>query len=320
MIKYFPTTILLNFTVTVEYLEMFYFLYFCALNLRIVIIHNDINNLNIVNPVLTIGVFDGVHQGHLSILNRLKLLAKEKNGESVVLTLWPHPRIVLNKNIETLRLLNNIEEKKYLLSKTGIDHLIILKHLVVGYNHQFGKDRKAGFEFLKECSEKFDFDIEKLDAKLVENDKVSSTKIRNFLIDGKLETANNYLGYEYFISGNVVEGNKIGRTIGFPTANIQIPEPYKQVPCDGVYAVRVQLNDESYFGMLNIGTRPTIESSVLTKNMEVHIFNFEKKIYNQSITVSFVQRIRDEKKFASIDELRQQLERDKFKIGSLFGL
>lgn len=345
MIKYFSTTILLNFTVTVEYLEMFYFLYFCALNLRIVIIHNDINNLNIVNPVLTIGVFDGVHQGHLSILNRLKLLAKEKNGESVVLTLWPHPRIVLNKNIETLRLLNNIEEKKYLLSKTGIDHLIILpftkkfsqltacefiedylvkkihvKHLVVGYNHQFGKDRKAGFEFLKECSEKFDFDIEKLDAKLVENDKVSSTKIRNFLIDGKLETANNYLGYEYFISGNVVEGNKIGRTIGFPTANIQIPEPYKQVPCDGVYAVRVQLNDESYFGMLNIGTRPTIESSVLTKNMEVHIFNFEKKIYNQSITVSFVQRIRNEKKFASIEELRQQLERDKFKIGSLFGL
>jgi len=310
-----------------------------------VIIHNDLNNLNIKNPVLTIGVFDGVHLGHLSILNRIISLAKEKNGESVVLTLWPHPRIVLNKDVESLRLLNNIEEKKLLLSKTGIDHLIILpftyefsqltacefieeylvnkihvKHLIVGYNHQFGKDRKAGYDFLMECSNKFGFDIERLDVKLVENDSISSTKIREFLIVGKIEIANKYLGYEYFISGNIIDGNKIGRTLGFPTANIQIPEPYKQIPYDGVYAVRVKINEELYFGMLNIGTRPTIESSVKTKNMEVHIFNFDKKIYNQSITVSFVQRIRDEKKFASIDDLKLQLEKDKIQISKLFGV
>jgi len=310
-----------------------------------VIIHNSLEQLNINNPVLTIGVFDGVHQGHLSILNRLKMLAKEKNGESVVLTLWPHPRIVLNKDIETLRLLNNIEEKQYLLSKTGIDHLIIIpftkefsqltacefieeylvkkihvKHLVIGYNHQFGKDRKAGYEFLKDCSEKFGFDIEKLDAKLIDEESVSSTKIREFLIDGNLEMAKKYLGYEYFVSGNVVEGNKIGRTIGFPTANIKIPEPWKQIPKDGVYAVRVQFNNGHFIGMLNIGTRPTIEPEMKLKNMEVHIFDFNEKIYNQTVTISFVHRIRDEKKFEGLDELTAQLHKDKEQIQKLFNV
>jgi len=310
-----------------------------------VIIHNCLEQLKIINPVLTIGVFDGVHQGHLSILNRLKMLAKEKNGESVVLTLWPHPRIVLNKDVETLRLLNNIEEKQFLLSKTGIDHLIIIpftkefsqltacefieeylvkkihvKHLVVGYNHQFGKDRKAGYEFLKDCSEKFGFDIEKLDAKLIDAESVSSTKIREFLIDGNLEMAKKYLGYEYFVSGNVVEGNKIGRTIGFPTANIKIPEPWKQIPKDGVYAVRVQFNNGHFIGMLNIGTRPTIEPEMKLKNMEVHILDFNEKIYNQTVTISFVHRIRDEKKFEGLDELTTQLYKDKEQIQKLFSV
>ncbi len=309
------------------------------------IIHNCLEQLKIINPVLTIGVFDGVHQGHLSILNRLKMLAKEKNGESVVLTLWPHPRIVLNKDVETLRLLNNIEEKQFLLSKTGIDHLIIIpftkefsqltacefieeylvkkihvKHLVVGYNHQFGKDRKAGYEFLKDCSEKFGFDIEKLDAKLIDAESVSSTKIREFLIDGNLEMAKKYLGYEYFVSGNVVEGNKIGRTIGFPTANIKIPEPWKQIPKDGVYAVRVQFNNGHFIGMLNIGTRPTIEPEMKLKNMEVHILDFNEKIYNQTVTISFVHRIRDEKKFEGLDELTTQLYKDKEQIQKLFSV
>ncbi|OFX83612.1 MAG: riboflavin biosynthesis protein RibF [Bacteroidetes bacterium GWF2_33_16] len=307
------------------------------------IIHNNIEDLNIENPVLTIGVFDGVHQGHLSILNRLKTLAKKNNGESVVLTLWPHPRIVLNKDLESLRLLNNIDEKKFLLSRTGVDHLIIIpftkefsqlnacefieeylvkkihvKHLVVGYNHQFGKDRKAGYEFLKECSDKFGFEIEKLDAKLVNDESVSSTKIREFLVNGELEMANNYLGYEYFVSGNVVEGNKIGRTIGFPTANIEFPEPWKQIPKDGVYAVRVMLNNSQYIGMLNIGTRPTVEPVLKIKNMEVHIFNFDDKIYNQTVTLSFVKRIRDEKKFAGLNELKVQLHKDKEQIQRLF--
>jgi len=313
--------------------------------LIIVVIHTDLNNFNIKNPILTIGVFDGVHKGHQQVLERLKKIAKERDGESVVLTLWPHPRIVLNKDIKSLRLLSNIEEKKSLLSKTGIDHLVIipftrefsqlsacefieeflvkkikLKHLVVGYNHQFGKDRKAGFEFLSECAQKFGFSIEKLDAILVNNDNVSSTKIREFLTLGHLNIANNYLGYNYFISGNVIEGNQIGRKIGFPTANIKIPEPYKQVPKDGVYAVQVKLNGDSYFGMLNIGSRPTIEPKLRAKNIEVHILNFDQKIYNQIITVSFVKRIRNEKKFNGLEELVGQLKKDKIVIKQLFDI
>ncbi len=309
------------------------------------VIHTNLNHFNVQTPILTIGVFDGVHLGHKQVLDRLKEIAKEKNGESVVLTLWPHPRIVLEKDVESLRLLNNIEEKKYLLSKTEIDHLVIIpftkefsqlsacefieeylvkqigvKHLVVGYNHQFGKDRKAGFDFLSDCADKFGFTIEKLDAKLVENDKVSSTKIREFLMAGFLDIANNYLGYEYFISGNVIEGNQIGRKIGFPTANIKIPEPYKQVPKDGVYAVRVNLNGESYYGMLNIGSRPTIEPTLRTKNIEVHILDFDKKIYNQTITVYFIKRIRDEIRFNGLDELTKQLKRDKEQIKSAFNI
>ncbi|MFC2151384.1 bifunctional riboflavin kinase/FAD synthetase [Bacteroidota bacterium] len=322
------------------------FFIFLHLNILItVVIHTDLNNFNILNPILTIGVFDGVHLGHQRVLDRLKEIAIKKDGESVVFTLWPHPRIVLDKDIDSLRLLNNIEEKKYLLSKTGIDHLIIVpftkefsqlsacefieeylvkkikvKHLVIGYNHQFGKDRKAGFEFLNSCANKFGFSIEKLDAKLVDNDTVSSTKIREFLASGELGIANNYLGYEYFISGNVVEGNQIGRKIGFPTANIKIPEPYKQVPKDGVYAVRVRLNGESFFGMLNIGTRPTIESIPDSKNIEVHILEFDQKIYNQTVTVTFVKRIRDEKKFNNLEDLTKQLEKDKSEVTQLFGL
>lgn len=307
------------------------------------IIHTDIEKFNVKNPVLTIGVFDGVHLGHKRVLNRLKEIAIEKNGESVVLTLWPHPRIVLGKDVESLRLLSNIEEKRYLLSKTEVDHLIILpftkefseltacefieeylakkigvKHLVVGYNHQFGKDRKAGFDSLNECAQKFGFTIEKLDEQFVNKEKVSSTKIREFLTAGFLDTANNYLGYEYFISGSVVEGNKIGRKIGFPTANIQIPEPYKQIPRDGVYAVRVHINDILYFGMLNIGSRPTIEPTIRSKNIEVHILDFDQKIYNQTITVHFVKRIRDEKRFNGLDELTNQLIKDKEEVKLLF--
>ncbi|MDA3953171.1 MAG: bifunctional riboflavin kinase/FAD synthetase [Bacteroidales bacterium] len=309
------------------------------------IIHTDLTNLKIYNPIITIGVFDGVHLGHLRVLDRLKEIAKEKGGESVVFTLWPHPRIVLDKDAESLRLLTNIEEKKGLLSKTGIDHLIVcpftkefsqleacdfieeylvkkikVKHLVFGYNHQFGKDRKAGFDFLNECAQKYGFSTEKLDVRLVDNDKVSSTKIREYLTSGFLDIANKYLGYKYFISGNVIEGNQIGRKIGFPTANIKIPEPYKQVPKDGVYAVQVKLGEDSYYGMLNIGSRPTVEPTIITKNIEVHILNFDQKIYNQTITVSFHKRIRDEKRFNGLEELTQQLEKDKKVIKQFFRL
>jgi len=307
------------------------------------IIHQDIHNLKINNPVVTIGVFDGVHQGHLTILNKLVQVAKEKKGESVVITMWPHPRIILNKDVHSLRLLNTIEEKKHLLSNTKIDHLIIIpftwdfanltacefieqylvdkigvKHLVVGYNHQFGKDRKAGYEFLRDCARQYGFEIEKLDAKLVDRDSVSSTKIREFLTSGHLDYANRYLGYEYYITGDVVEGNKIGRKIGFPTANIKVPEPYKQIPGDGVYAVRIKFNGDLFHGMLNIGSRPTISRTLRDKNIEVHIFDFDQKIYHQQVTVSFVKRIRDEKKFNGLNELTRQLEQDKQEVQKIF--
>jgi len=310
-----------------------------------VIIHNQIESFNIKNPVVTIGVFDGVHQGHQKVLKRLNQIAEQSDGESVVFTFWPHPRIVLSKDMHSMRLLSTIDEKKYLLSNAGIGHLIInpftkefseltacqfieeylvkkigVKHLLIGYNHRFGKDRKYGFDFLNDCARKYGFSIEKLEAQLVENEKVSSTIIRDFLNQGKIGRANKYLGYTYFISGNVVEGNQIGRKIGFPTANVQVPELYKQIPMDGVYAVRVKLNGDNYLGMLNIGTRPTIQDDIKSKNIEVHIFDFDQKIYHQTITVFFEKRIRDEFKFNSLDELMLQLERDKSEVKGFFGI
>ena len=309
------------------------------------IIHTQIDLFNIKNPVVTIGVFDGVHQGHQKVLSRLNQLAKQNNGESVVFTFWPHPRIVLSKDMHSMRLLSTIDEKKYLLSNSGIDHLIInpftkefseltacefieeylvnkigVKHLLIGYNHRFGKDRKYGFDFLNDCAQKYGFSIEKLEAQLVDNEKVSSTIIRDFLNQGKIDRANKYLGYTYFISGNVVEGNQIGRKIGFPTANVQVPELYKQIPMDGVYAVRVKLNGDNYFGMLNIGTRPTIQDDIKSKNIEVHILDFDQKIYHQTITVFFEKRIRDEFKFNSLDELMLQLQKDKREVKEFFGI
>ena len=309
------------------------------------IIHNQIESFNIKNPVVTIGVFDGVHQGHQKVLKRLNQIAEQSDGESVVFTFWPHPRIVLSKDMHSMRLLSTIDEKKYLLSNSGIDHLIInpftkefseltacefieeylvkkigVKHLLIGYNHRFGKDRKYGFDFLNDCAQKYGFSIEKLEAQLVDNEKVSSTIIRDFLNQGKIDRANKYLGYTYFISGNVVEGNQIGRKIGFPTANVQVPELYKQIPMDGVYAVRVKLNGDNYFGMLNIGTRPTIQDDIKSKNIEVHILDFDQKIYHQTITVFFEKRIRDEFKFNSLDELMLQLQKDKREVKEFFGI
>lgn len=309
------------------------------------IIHTQIDSFHIKNPVVTIGVFDGVHQGHQKVLKRLNQLAKQNNGESVVFTFWPHPRIVLSKDIHSMRLLSTIDEKKYLLSNAGIGHLIInpftqefseltacefieeylvkkigVKHLLIGYNHRFGKDRKYGYDFLNDCAQKYGFTIEKLEAQLVDDEKVSSTIIREFLNQGEIGRANKYLGYNYFISGHVVEGNQIGRKIGFPTANVQVPELYKQIPMDGVYAVRVKLNGDNYFGMLNIGTRPTIQDDIKSKNIEVHIFDFDQKIYHQTITVFFEKRIRDEFKFNSLDELMLQLEKDQREVKEFFGI
>ncbi len=299
-------------------------------------IHTNIVRLNINNTVVTIGIFDGVHQGHLSVLTHLTNRAQELNGESVVITFWPHPRLVLSDKKQNIRFLNSLEEKQFLLEKAGIDHLIIIpftkqfsrlsakkfikrylvkkiktSHLIVGFNHHFGKKRKGDFSVLKRYADKYKFSIEKLDATLVEKEKVSSSIIRDSLEKGNLEIANKYLGYKYLLRGIIVKGKKIGRTIGFPTANIELEDRCKLIPKDGVYAVFVTFEGEIYKGMLNIGVRPTLKKIEEKKYIEVHILEFNKDIYNQKITVIFVSRIRDEQKFEGIEALKTQLEKDK---------
>ncbi|MFC2137332.1 bifunctional riboflavin kinase/FAD synthetase [Bacteroidota bacterium] len=299
-------------------------------------IHTDIVKLHINNPVVTIGIFDGVHVGHLSVIDHLKKRAKELNGESVIITFWPHPRLVLSEQKQNIRFLNSLEEKQILLEKAGIDHLIIIpftkrfsrlsakkfikkyllkkirtKHLIIGFNHQFGRKRKGNYKVLKKYADKYKFSIEKLDAILIEKEKVSSSIIRESLEKGNLEISNKYLGYDYLLRGIIVKGKKVGRTIGFPTANIELDDRCKLIPKDGVYAVFVAFERKVYKGMLNIGIRPTMKDTTLRKYIEVHILNFDKDIYNQKITIIFVSRIREEQKFDGLDSLKIQLEKDK---------
>lgn len=288
------------------------------------------------NVVLTTGTFDGVHQGHRVIINQLKKYAKKIDGETVVLTFFPHPRMVLYPENNDLRLINTIEERKVLLEEAGVDHLIIhpfskefsrlssldfvrnilvnqldVSTLVIGYDHHFGKNREGSFEHLKEYSEIYDFTVEEIPAQEVQQVNISSTKIRNSLINGEINAANQFLGYPYTLNGTVVEGDKVGREIGFPTANIKVDEWYKLVPANGVYAVKVRVNQQEFKGMLNIGNRPTLNGKEQT--IEVNIFNFSENIYNKAIQVQFYERIRSEQKFEEILELKKQLTIDKEK-------
>lgn len=328
------------------------FLYFCIYLLikqivqtkhSIVKVYTRLNELNLNEPVVTIGVFDGVHKGHRLLIEKLILRARKLKRPSLLITLWPHPRIVLNKDPGKLRLLNTIEEKKFLLSKIGVENLLIIpftrdfasqsscqfienylvkkinvKHLVVGFDHHFGKNREGSYDYLKSCASKFGFTIEKIDSLSISDNKVSSTLIRKELEKGNIESANKYLGYEYYISGTVIEGQKIGRKIGFPTANIRINETFKQIPKDGVYAVKVRIGDEKKIGMLNIGIRPTLNMNKKEKTIEVHIINFQHNIYNEKISITFLHKIRDEKKFKDISELTSQLYNDKKTVLQLF--
>lgn len=306
-------------------------------------IFTNLNELNLRDPVVTIGVFDGVHKGHRLLIEKLIQKASELNSPSLIVTLWPHPRIVLNKDPEKLRLLNTIEEKKSLLAEIGVENLLIIpftndfasqsscefienylvnkvnvRHLVVGFDHHFGKDREGSYAYLKSCANKFGFTIEKVDSLTVSNDKVSSTLIRKELEKGNIQSANKYLGYDYYISGTVIEGQKIGSKIGFPTANIRINETFKQIPKNGVYAVKVKIGDEEKIGMLNIGVRPTLNMNIKEKTIEVHIINFKHNIYNEKISITFLHKIRDEKKFKDISELTSQLYNDKKTVLQLF--
>jgi len=299
-------------------------------------IHRDLNSFHAQSPVLTIGTFDGVHLGHRKIIARLHDLAKSINGESVIFTFDPHPRKIVAPGETSLRLLTTLDEKIALFEQSGIDHLIIYpftpefaqltyeefvenilvgqihtKLLVVGYDHKFGNNRKGDFEFLKNCADRMGFQIEKLDALLMNETNISSTKIRDAIQQGDFETANAFLGYPFTLHGTVVEGQKLGRKIQFPTANVEASDPDKIIPGHGVYAVKVKVLDHTYQGMLNIGSRPTVNNNADHRSIEVHIFDFDSDIYGEQIEVVFFKKLREEQKFSSLDALKEQLAKDK---------
>lgn len=299
-------------------------------------IHYGLDNFNARKPVVTIGTFDGVHLGHREVIDELKRISLKTGGESVVFTFSPHPRMIVTPDEDTIRLLSTIEEKTALLEEIQLDHLVIypftrdfaalsynefvegilvkrmnIHKLVTGYDHKLGHDRKGDFKALSILGEQFGFEVEQLSPLIVENVAVSSTKIRQALEAGDMRKANQLLGYSYILKGQVVEGRRLGRELGFPTANILPDDRHKMVPSDGVYAVYVYVDGVRYNGMLNVGTRPTVNSNVDHRSIEVNIFNFSNDIYQQEITVHFVERIRNEIKFENLSKLKEQLENDK---------
>lgn len=303
------------------------------------IIHYNLETLKAPKSIITIGTFDGVHQGHHKVIELLNSIAKNKKGESVVFTFSPHPRLVLSNDFTNLRLLTTLDEKIEELKKSGIDHLVIfpftkefaslsyeefisdiligkmnMTALVVGHDHKLGKNREGSYENLNSISKKFNFEILKTDAYLIDDCEISSSKIRNALQTADIEKANAYLGYTYSISGKVSEGNQIGRSIGFPTANIESNDRYKLIPCEGVYAISIKVDNKLYKAMLNIGSRPTINLNADKRTIEAHILDFNREIYQQQVTIYFHKHIRSEKKFESLHELKTQLNKDKQQI------
>lgn len=283
--------------------------------------------------VLTIGTFDGIHIGHKKILERVINTAKIQNLESLVLTFFPHPRMVLQKDAD-IKLIHTIDERANILADSGLNNLIIqpfskefsrlsatefvrdilvhklnVKHIIVGYDHRFGRNRTANIDSLKEFGEIYDFTVEEISAQDIDAVAVSSTKIRKALVNGNLQTANSYLGAEFQLKGTVAKGKGIGKTINFPTANISIPEDYKMIPKNGVYIAKAEIENISYTGMMNIGNNPTVNGK--TRSIEIHLFNFNEDIYHKEITISIQKRIRDEQKFESIEALQSQLKKDK---------
>ncbi len=282
--------------------------------------------------IVTLGTFDGMHIGHRAILNKLKFQKNNSGNKTLVLTFFPHPRMVLKTDSKIL-LLNTIEERIQLFKEFGIDYLVVqeftqefanlsaeefvknilvdtfnIEKIVIGYDHHFGKNRSANIHDLIEFGNKYHFDVEQISAEELDRVSVSSTKIRKALAEGNVALAKNYLSYPYMISGTVIKGKQLGRTIGYPTANIQIKEEYKLIPAIGVYVVKVLIANQTYYGMLNIGTNPTVEGKSLS--IEVNIFDFDQDIYGQEITVCFLERIRDEKKFGSVEMLKEALKED----------
>ena len=288
------------------------------------------------NTVVTIGTFDGLHKGHIDILQLLKTKADELDARSFVITFDPHPRSVVSKDYE-IDLITTLEEKKKLFEENDVDNLMIIeftkefsqldsdafvldyivnktgaKHIVIGYDHRFGRDRGGSEDNLRKLGNKYGFEVTVVGPRQVDDETVSSTKIRNALKAGEVEKACNYLGREYRIRGKVVEGAKRGRILGFPTANISPSNDKKLIPAKGVYFVEVVLESTKHYGVMNIGVRPTFDDTLQTV-LEVYIFDFDKNIYNEKIEIGFIKRIRDEKKFSSKEELVEQINKDKEK-------
>lgn len=305
-------------------------------------IYDNFNDFQpIPHAVVTIGTFDGVHLGHQKILNRLRVLADQSHGETVLITFWPHPRMVLRPDSHNIRLLSTFEEKNRLLEEFGVDHLVSIpftkafsetsseefihhiliekiqtKILVIGYDHKFGKGREGGFEHLHANQEKYGFELEEIPREDIDSIGISSTKIRQALENGDIVSANNFLGRPYALRGKVVQGRQIGRSIGFPTANIEIADENKLIPSDGAYIVQVSVEGKTVNGMLNIGHRPTL--SGLNKTIEVHLFDFDRSIYGVDIDIFFLDFLRPEMKFSGLPELTEQLNRDRILARKFF--
>jgi len=308
--------------------------YFCDIKPSLLKIFNSIQAFHSTKKtVVTIGTFDGVHMGHKKILERITQSALTMDCESLVLTFFPHPRMVLQENLE-MKQLNTIDEKSHLFAANGIDNLIIhpfdkdfsrltaeefvkkvlvdtfnIQKIIIGHDHRFGKNRTASITDLIAFGKIYNFEVEQISAQEINDVSISSTKIRNALLEGDITLANEFLGYNYSITGTVVKGKQLGRTIGYPTANIQIAEDYKLIPENGVYTVQSTIDDKLVFGMMNIGFNPTVNGTAQT--IEVNFFDFDRDIYNEKITVEILQRIRAEQKFESLDALKNQLAIDK---------
>lgn len=302
-------------------------------------IHKSINEVQqITNPILTVGTFDGVHIGHQKIISRLNEIAAEKGGESVLLTFHPHPRKVLFPDDDSLKLINTIEEKTALLDQFGLDHVVYMAFekqlsrmspveyvrdilvnklgvntIVIGYDHQFGRNREGNIELLRELGPIYDFEVIEISAQEIDEIAVSSTKVRKALEHGNIHASREFLGHNFTLTGEVVKGQQIGRQIGFPTANISISDKTKIIPGNGVYAVKGNVNGKELSGMLNIGNKPTVgETEEVT--IEVHFFDFSEDLYGAGVTLTFVERVRSEQKFENLEALTQQLRRDKQEV------
>ena len=301
------------------------------------LVHRDINNLpRFKNAVITIGTFDGVHTGHLQIIRQLKEEAKKINGESVIITFDPHPRMVITSDKHDIKLLNTLNEKIELLEQQEIDHLVVVAFtkefseqsaekyikdfladkfhphtIIIGYDHHFGKERKGNYKLLEAYADEFNFRVKEIPGHVLNHVTISSTRIREAILNADIDTANTCLGYDYFFEGLVIDGNKLGRTLGYPTANLALVDKNKLIPGNGIYAVKVIIDNQQtlFKGMMSIGIRPTLANSERT--IEVNIFDFDKDIYGQTIRVYLKKYLREEKKFPGLEELREAIAKDK---------